>query len=86
MKKYNKIIVLCLAALILIQGTGLVVNFQEKRILAEKLEAYEEKVSSYEEKLDKVDTLLSETGDLLENVNTVMENVGTVISKLSLFK
>ena len=72
MKKYNKIIVLCLAALILIQGTGLVVNFQEKRILAEKL--------------DKVDTLLSETGDLLENVNTVMENVGTVISKLSLFK
>lgn len=86
MKNYNKIIIGCLVVLILLQGAGLVVNFQEKRMLAEKLEAYEEKVSSYEEKLEKVDTLLSETGELLDNVNTVMENVNEGISNFSLFK
>lgn len=86
MKNYNKIIIGCLVVLILFQGAGLVVNFQEKRMLAEKLEAYEEKVSSYEEKLEKVDTLLSETGELLENVNGVMENVDSSIGKFSLFK
>ena len=78
MKNYNKIIILCLSVLILIQGAGLVVNFQEKRMLSEKLEAYEEKVSSYEEKLDKVDTLLYETGDLLESMNGVMDNVNKI--------
>ena len=86
MKNYNKIIIICLAVLIVLQGAGLMVNYQEKKMLTEKLEAYEEKVSFYEEKLDKVDTLLSETGELLENVNTVMEDVNTGISNFSLFK
>lgn len=86
MKNYNKIIIICLAVLIVLQGAGLMINYQEKKMLNEKLEAYEEKVSSYEEKLEKVDTLLSETGDLLENVNKVMDEVNSSISNFSLFK
>lgn len=85
-KNYNKIIIGCLVVLILLQGAGLAVNFQEKRMLAEKLEAYEEKVNSYDEKMEKVDTLLSEIGELLEKVNSVMDDVNEGIGSFSLFK
>ncbi len=86
MKKFYGTVIGCLLVLILIQGAGLMINYQEKRMLSEKLEAYEERVNSYEEKLEKVDTLLSETGTLLENVNTVMEDVNTAVKNFSLFK
>ena len=58
MKSFHKIVIGCLIVIIVIQGTGLALNFQQQKILTEKLNTYEEKMESYEEKMDKIDTLL----------------------------
>lgn len=86
MKNFQQIIIICLVALVLIQGAGLFLNYQEQQMLTEKLEAYETRGDSYEEKLGKVDTLLTDTGDLLEDVDALLAEVKTVIEKFSIFK
>lgn len=86
MKKFYGVVIGCLVALVLLQGAGLAMNYQEKRLLGEKLEAYEEKINSYDEKMEKVDTLLTEMGELLEKVNTAMDDVNDGISNFSFFK
>lgn len=86
MKNFQKIIIICLTVLVLFQGAGLFLNYQEQRMLTEKLEAYETRGDSYEEKLEKVDTLLTDTGNLLESVNGVMNEVQDAVEKFSIFK
>ena len=86
MKNFQKIVILCLTVLVLFQGAGLFLNYQEQKMLTEKLEAYETRVDSYEGKLEKVDTLLTATGNLLESVNGVMNEVQDAVEKFSIFK
>ena len=86
MNKSNNIIIACLIVLILLQGTALVLNYQEKQAVTEKLESYEEKINSYEERLDKVDELLTKTGTLLDGVTTAIEEVQNAADNFSFFK
>ena len=85
MKGFHKIIIGCLVVIILIQGAGLALNFQQQKILTEKLNTYEEKMESYEEKMDKIDTLLDDTDSLFESVNEVMEDVKSAVENFSIF-
>lgn len=39
MKNFQKIVILCLTVLVLFQGAGLFLNYQEQKMLTEKLEA-----------------------------------------------
>ena len=78
MKGFHKIIIGCLVVIILIQGAGLALNFQQQKILTEKL-------NTYEEKMDKIDTLLDDTDSLFESVNEVMEDVKSAVENFSIF-
>ena len=86
MKKSTNIIIACLIILVLLQGTALALNYQEQKMVAEKLESYEDKINSYEERLDKVDDLLDQTGTLLDSVTTAIEDVQNAADNFSFFK